>query len=76
MGGCAVSQTVQTTFARRIRAGWQFHLQNRRVRERDYCIECGRAIRDDEYDWKFVAAGGCLEGPFCGQTCVWRWLSE
>lgn len=46
------------------------------ARDRQYCIECSRSVREGEYDWKYIGVGGFLSGPFCGRACQLRWLSD
>lgn len=53
---------------------------NRKVRDRDECVECGIAVPSVEYGgkyWsKFMAAGGHLHGPFCSRGCYWGALAD
>ena len=47
---------------------------NAEVRDRPYCQHCRHAVRDRDYDHKFIQAGGCLAGPFCSWDCMMGWL--
>ena len=47
---------------------------NGEVRDRPYCQECRHAVRDRDYEHKFIQAGGALAGPFCSWSCMMDWL--
>lgn len=47
---------------------------NQQVRDRDECQHCGGEVPEEDYKWKFAAAGGALAGPFCGMSCQFGWL--
>lgn len=49
--------------------------QNREKLWSEWCIVCGRAAAED-HSARFHAAGGCLAGPFCSQTCAFLWLKD
>ncbi|TQQ78572.1 hypothetical protein EGH24_13705 [Halonotius terrestris] len=50
---------------------------NREVRDRDECLQCGYSdIPSDEFSFKYAAAGGVVEGPFCSPGCYWGWMNE
>ena len=49
---------------------------NAAVLDRVYCQECHHAVRDRDYDSKFIQAGGVLAGPFCGWSCMMDWLIQ
>ena len=52
-----------------------FRHQNEMVRAREWCLVCRRATPEHEDVYrKFIAAGGCIEGPFCSENCFWRWM--
>lgn len=49
--------------------------QNRQVMNRTACLVCGGSIPwSHDFSWKFAAAAGCLEGPFCSRSCYWDWF--
>lgn len=54
----------------------ELRAQNQAVQERVYCVHCDTAVRQEDYDWKYMQAGGVLEGPFCGKNCQFGWLLE
>jgi hypothetical protein len=49
--------------------------QNREVRAKTHCEECGDKVPDSDYSCKYAAAGGVLAGPFCSSECYWGWMS-
>jgi hypothetical protein len=50
-------------------------MQNRQKLNREWCIVCGRSAVE-EHSARFHAAGGCLCGPFCSETCAYLWLRD
>ncbi len=50
--------------------------QNDEVRSKSYCIVCNRSVREKDYGWKYMQAGGVLHGPFCSRECHFRELME
>ncbi len=50
--------------------------KNDEVRSRQYCLVCSRSVDDGDYDYKYMAAGGVLAGPFCGRECHFEYLLE
>ena len=52
-----------------------FRIHNAGVMARAACLTCDGSIPEShDFNWKFVAAGGCMEGPFCSPDCMWSWL--
>ena len=46
------------------------------VRDRQYCLVCSTSVRERNYDYKYMAAGGILAGPFCSRGCYYGFLLE
>lgn len=46
------------------------------VKDREQCLFCEKSVPDEEYEWKFVGAGGMIEGPFCDSECQFGWLNQ
>lgn len=51
------------------------HHNARKQREK-WCECCGRSVPVKDHSWKFAAAGGVLAGPFCSETCYWRFVRD
>jgi hypothetical protein len=49
---------------------------NARTRRKKWCESCGRAVPETDHSWKFAAAGGVLAGPFCSESCYWRFVRD
>ena len=47
---------------------------NQKVRDRDYCLVCCTAVKQDDYKHKYAGAGGVIVGPFCSHDCWSGWL--
>lgn len=64
----------QADFGPYVNDDW-FRHQNAEVMDRTECLMCeGSLPWSDEFSWKYAAAGGLLEGPFCSKECHFDWL--
>lgn len=53
-----------------------FRHQFKGVEARAECLVCKGSIPwSNEFSWKYVQAGGCVEGPFCSRRHMWRWMN-